>query len=139
MNAIAKMFEFEGKVVETIWDEENNRALFKANHICDVLEYSNPHKALADHVLDKDLTKRYPLTAGGKQQTNYLTLPGVLTLIGRSNMPKAVEFQHFVNGTILPDIMTKGFYVAPDSQVNFGDVLIVSQIIYEVVIVRRLT
>jgi prophage antirepressor-like protein len=50
-------FQFEGRKIRVTTGDENE-PWCNANDVCDLLEYSNPHKAVADHVDPDDLTKR---------------------------------------------------------------------------------
>lgn len=83
---------------------------FVGKDIAEALGYSNPRKALADHVEeeDKGVTKCY--TPGGAQEMTITNESGVYSLIFASKLPDAKEFKHWVTSEILPSIRTTGSY-----------------------------
>lgn len=91
---------------------------FVANDVCEILEYSNPRKALADHCKQKGVTKRYTLTDGGKQLVTYINEGNLYRLITKSKMPEAEKFEEKVFEEILPAIRKTGSYIA--KQENTG-------------------
>lgn len=93
----------------------NGEPLFNANDVCAVLEYTNPHKAIADHVDEEDLTKREVLTDGGVQHANFLTESGLYAIILGCKLPAAKKFKRWVTSEVLPSIRKTGGYTAiPD-------------------------
>nr|DAR44465.1 MAG TPA: repressor domain protein [Caudoviricetes sp.] len=83
---------------------------FVGKDIAEALGYSNPRKALADHVEeeDKGVTKCY--TPGGAQEMTIINESGVYSLIFASKLPDAKEFKRWVTSEILPSIRTTGSY-----------------------------
>lgn len=83
---------------------------FVGKDIAEALGYSNPRKALADHVEeeDKGVTKCY--THGGAQEMTIINESGVYSLIFASKLPDAKEFKHWVTSEILPSVRTTGSY-----------------------------
>lgn len=69
---------------------------FVGKDIAEALGYSNPRKALADHVEeeDKGVTKCY--TPGGAQEMTIINESGVYSLIFASKLPDAKEFKHWI-------------------------------------------
>lgn len=56
--------------------------LFCASDVCKALGFSNPWKAVGDHVDDDDLTKREVIDfQGRKQNTNFISESGLYALI----------------------------------------------------------
>ncbi len=84
---------------------------FCANDVCEVLEHSNPRKAIDDHCDEDDVTKRDVIDALGRtQQTNFISEAGVYSLILGSEKPEAKAFKRWVTHEVLPQIRKVGFY-----------------------------
>ncbi len=89
--------------------EEDGKILFCGSDCAKALGYTNPSKALGDHC--KGVTKRYTLTSGGKQETNFISEGDVYRLIAHSKLPKAEKFESWVFDEVLPQIRTTGGYI----------------------------
>lgn len=87
---------------------------FVAKDICDILDLSNPRKAVA--ALDDDekgvTTSDTP---GGKQQVNIVNESGMYALIFQSRKPAARGFRKWVTSEVLPSIRKFGRYAAVGS------------------------
>lgn len=81
--------------------------------VAKALGYSNPRKALADHVdsEDKGVTKCDSL--GGTQQMTIINESGVYSLIFSSKLPGAKKFKRWVTSEVLPSIRKTGAYIMP--------------------------
>lgn len=77
-----------------------------------ILGYSNPRKALIDHVDadDKGVTKCD--TLGGAQNLTVINESGFYSLVLSSKMPNAKKFKRWVTAEVLPTIRKTGGYVA---------------------------
>lgn len=104
-------FEYNG-VRLTVITDENGDPEFEVNALCELLQHSNPRKAVADHVNQEDVTKRYTLTSGGKQLKNFVKERGMWKLIMKSNAPNAEPVQDWIAGDVLPSIRKTGSYTA---------------------------
>ena len=80
--------------------------------VAEILGYSNPRKALIDHVDadDKGVTKCD--TLGGAQYLTVINESGFYSLVLSSKMPNAKKFKHWVTAEVLPTIRKTGGYVA---------------------------
>ncbi len=80
--------------------------------VAEILGYSNPRKALIDHVDadDKGVTKCD--TLGGTQNLTVINESGFYSLVLSSKMPNAKKFKHWVTAEVLPTIRKTGGYVA---------------------------
>lgn len=80
--------------------------------VAEILDYSNPRKALIDHVDadDKGVTKCD--TLGGAQNLTVINESGFYSLVLSSKMPNAKKFKHWVTAEVLPTIRKTGGYVA---------------------------
>lgn len=106
-------FNFESHNIRVTQDD-NGEPWFVAKDICEVLEYANPHKAVADHVDGDDLTKREVIDELGRpQKTNHINESGVYALIFGSKKESAKRFKRWVTAEVLPSIRKTGSYTAP--------------------------
>ena len=101
-------FNFEGAAVRIV--DVSGEPWFVGKDVAELLGYTNPNKAMADHC--KGVTKRYPLqTAGGMQEIRILSEPDVLRLIVRSTLPEAVRIERWIFEEVLPSIRKTGGYM----------------------------
>ena len=107
-------FNFNGHNLSCILDEAGN-PLFRADDVCEILEFENPRTALANHVEPEDVLKQDTLTAGGVQAVNHVNESGLYSLIFGSKKPAAKAFKHWVTSEVLPAIRKTGAYVAPSA------------------------
>ena len=74
------------------------------------LMYTNPQKAVRDHVAEEDRTVNDSFTVNGTAAT-LINESGVYALIFGSKMDKAKEYKHWVTSEVLPTIRKTGGYV----------------------------
>ena len=79
--------------------------------VAGILRYSNPQKAIRDHVDDEDRTVNDSFTVNGTQGV-LINESGLYSLVLRSKMTKAKEFRRWVTSEVLPSIRKTGQYVA---------------------------
>lgn len=101
-------FGFEGETVRIVMDGE--MPWFNANDVCKALGYLNTAQTLGDHVDAEDVSKRYTLTRGGRQEANFVNESGLYALIFGSGKPKAKRFKRWVTAEVLPSIRKTGAY-----------------------------
>ena len=89
----------------------NDEPYFVGKDVAEILGYSNPRKAMIDHVdaEDKGVTKCD--TLGGTQEMTIINESGLYSLILSSKLPKAKEFKRWVTAEVLPAIRKTGGYV----------------------------
>lgn len=87
---------------------------FVGKDIAVALGYSNPRKAMTDHVdpEDKGVTKCD--TLGGSQEMTVINESGLYSLIMSSKLPTAKKFKHWVTSEVLPAIRKHGGYLTPE-------------------------
>ena len=121
-----QVFNFKNQQVDIIII--NGEPHFIGKQVCDILGYTNPRKALADHVdaEDKGVTKRY--TPGGMQDTTIINESGLYSLILGSKLESAKEFKRWVTSEVLPSIRKTGKYEAP-KEPETDDILIARALI----------
>jgi len=80
--------------------------------ICVSLGYSNPRKALDDHVCSEDKYQGDKVTIrdsmGREQRSIVINESGVYALIFGSKLPKAQEFKHWVAHDVILSIRKHG-------------------------------
>lgn len=89
--------------------DDNGRLLFCGADVAFALGYKNASKALGDHC--KGVTKRYTLTAGGRQSLSFIPEGDVYRLIVHSRLPGAERFEKWVFEEVLPAIRKTGGYM----------------------------
>ena len=89
----------------------NNEPWFVGKDVAEILGYTNPSKAITDHVdeEDKGVTKCY--TLGGVQSLVTINESGLYSLILSSKMPQAKSFKRWVTSEVLPQIRKTGGYI----------------------------
>ena len=92
---------------------------FVGKDICVSLGYSNPRKALDDHVCSEDKYQGDGVTIrasmGRAQRPIVINESGVYALIFGSKFPKAQGFKHWVTSEVLPTIRKHGVYMTPEA------------------------
>jgi len=80
--------------------------------IAEILGYSNPLKAIRDHVDEEDKGVNEMVTPGGRQNIIIINESGLYSLILGSKLPSAKKFKHWVTSEVLPSIRKSGGYIA---------------------------
>ncbi|MBP3857695.1 MAG: phage antirepressor [Ruminiclostridium sp.] len=101
-----------GKIRTTLIDGE---PWFISRDVAIALGYSNPNKAVKDHVdeEDKGITNRY--TLGGNQNLSIINESGLYSLILSSKLPNAKVFKRWVTSEVIPSIRKTGGYATPEA------------------------
>lgn len=109
-----------GEVRTTVIDGE---VMFVGKDVANILGYTNPRKALNDHVEDEDKGVTKCDTLGGSQDLTVINESGLYSLILSSKMPNAKKFKRWITAEVLPAIRKHGVY-AVDEVLQNPDVLI---------------
>lgn len=88
----------------------NGDVYFVGKDVAEILGYTNPQKAIRDHVDDDDKTVNDSFRVNGTAVV-LINESGLYSLILSSKLPKAKEFKHWVTGEILPTIRKHGAYM----------------------------
>ncbi len=95
--------------------DSNGEIFFVGRDVATALSYSNPQKALRDHVPDKyKRTERIVHPQGGAQDTILINEAGFYKLVMRSKLPNAEKFSDWVCEEVLPTIRKHGVYATND-------------------------
>lgn len=82
---------------------------FVGKDVAEVLGYSNPQKAVRDHIDDEDKTLNESFTVNGTQGV-LINESGLYSLILSSKLPNAKAFKRWVTSEVLPSIRKHGLY-----------------------------
>lgn len=101
----------------------NGEVMFVGKDITDILGYTNPSKALADHVDEEDKLNNESLSSLGQRGGWLINESGLYSLILSSKMPKARKFKRWVTAEVLPAIRKHGVFAVDEVLAN-PDILI---------------
>ena len=90
---------------------------FVGKDVAEILGYSNPQKALRDHVDEEDKTLNDSFTVNGTKGV-LINESGLYSLILRSQLPKAQKFKRWVTSEIPPSIRRHGMYATDELIAN---------------------
>lgn len=91
--------------------EINGEPWFVGKDIAGVLGYTNPSKALKDHVDDEDKLNNESLASLGQRGGWIINESGLYSLILASKLPSAKQFKRWVTSEVLPSIRRHGAYL----------------------------
>ena len=94
--------------------EVEGEPYFVAKDIAIALGYSNPRKAIIDHVDEEDKGVTKCDTLGGAQEITIINESGLYSLILSSKLPSAKEFKRWITSDVLPKIRKTGGYINND-------------------------
>lgn len=124
MNNNVQIFNFNQNDVRTVVID--NEPWFVARDIAKVLEYSNPRKAIIDHVDQED--KRDGVTIrdsiGRNQKPIIINESGLYSLVLSSKTPKAKEFKRWVTSEVLPALRKTGGYIVGEEQMSEDELIL---------------
>ncbi len=108
-------FDFNSHTVRIVMRDGN--PWFVAKDVMDALDYaetSNPAR-VTEHIPSEWKGVNPIHTLGGEQKLLCLAEPGLYFFLGRSDKPKALPFQKWLAGEVLPSIRKTGSYVSNDT------------------------
>ena len=89
----------------------NDEPYFVGKDAAISLGYSNPRKAIIDHVDEEDKGVTKCDTLGGSQDFTVINESGLYSLILSSKLPKAKAFKRWVTHEVIPSIRKAGAYM----------------------------
>lgn len=116
-----QVFGYEGKEIRTAL--EGGEVWVAAKDVCEALEYNlagGISKYIAAVPEEWKGGKRIS-TLGGKQKMLCLSEQGLYFFLARSDKPKALPFQKWIAGEVLPAIRKTGEYATPKAQKEKAD------------------
>lgn len=83
---------------------------FVGKDVAVALGYTNPQKAIRDHVDEEDKGVNETFTPGGKQNMPIINESGLYSLVMSSKLPDARKFKRWVTHDVIPTIRETGGY-----------------------------
>lgn len=90
-----------------------NEPWFVGKDVATALGYSNPQKAVRDHISEEDRGVNEMDTPSGRQNLAIINESGLYALIFGSKLESAKRFKHWVTSEVLPAIRKTGAYQKP--------------------------
>ena len=116
MNEITVFNNDEFGSIRTVTIE--NEPWLVGKDVAEVLGYTNPSKALADHVDTEDKLNNETLLSLGQRGGWLINESGLYSLIMSSKLPTAKKFKRWVTSEVLPSIRKTGSYSKPMSELE---------------------
>ena len=118
-NALSQ-FNFQTNAVRTI--AENGEIWFVAKDVAQSLEYSSTNMTTIFSAVPEEWKGSKPIaTLGGNQKLLMISEQGLYFFLGRSDKPKALPFQKWLAGEVLPAIRKTGSYSVSISKAQQGE------------------
>lgn len=102
---------------------QNGEPWFVGKDVAEILGYTNPSKALVDHVDDEDKLNNDSLSSLGQRGGWLINESGLYSLILSSKMPKAKEFKRWVTSEVIPAIRKTGGYIADSENMTDAEIM----------------
>lgn len=99
--------------------------------VAQALGYTNPQKAIRDHVDDDDRGVNEMVTPGGKQMVPIINESGLYSLVLSSKLPGAKRFRRWVTSEVLPALRKQGNYTMPTPKSAMEMLRLQSQAMFE--------
>lgn len=109
--------------------EIDGEIYFVGKDVTEILGYSNPRKAIIDHVDEEDKTDGVTIrdSIGREQNPVCINESGLYSLILSSKMPNAKKFKRWVTSEILPTLRKTGSYEMPNMSTEMRAILMIDQ------------
>ena len=133
-NMIIKTNELFGDLRIVMVDSE---PWFVGKDVAEKLGYSNPQKAVRNHVDDEDKGVNEMDTPGGKQNIIIINESGLYSLILKSKLPEAKQFKRWVTSEVLPSIRKDGGYIATNSDMSDEEIMAKALMVAQKTIERK--
>ena len=109
--------------------EIDGEIYFVGKDVTEILGYSNPRKAIIDHVDEEDKTDGVTIrdSIGREQIPVCINESGLYSLILSSKMPNAKKFKRWVTSEVLPTLRKTGSYEMPNMSTEMKAILMIDQ------------
>jgi len=109
--------------------EIDGEIYFVGKDVTEILGYSNPRKAIIDHVDEEDKTDGVTIrdSIGREQNPVCINESGLYSLILSSKMPNAKKFKRWVTSEVLPTLRKTGSYEMPNMSTEMRAILMIDQ------------
>ena len=116
--------------------DEKGEPWFVGADIANMLGYTNPRKAIRDHVEEEDKTRNDSFLVNGTSPI-LINESGLYALILSSKLPKAREFKHWVTSEVLPAIRRQGGYMVARADESDEEIMARAMLIMQATLERR--
>lgn len=106
--------------------ETGNEVWLVGKDVAVALGYSNPQKALRDHVDEEDRTVNESFTVNGTSPI-LINESGLYSLVGSSQLPNAKKFKRWVTSEVLPTIRKTGGYMMQGMSKELQSIFLLDQ------------
>lgn len=120
MNNIQVFKNSEFGTVRTV--EVDREPFFVGKDVAEILGYSNPQKAIRDHVDEEDKTLNESFTVNGTMAV-LINESGLYSLVLSSKLPNAKRFKRWVTGEVLPAIRKTGGYIGGTKSMTEAEIM----------------
>lgn len=93
----------------------NDEPWFVGKDVTEILGYSNPSKALSDHVDEEDKLNNKSLSSLGQRGGWIINESGLYSLMLSSKLPNAKKFKRWITSEVLPSIRKHGAYMTNET------------------------
>lgn len=107
--------------------EINGEVWFVGKDIAEALGYTNPSKAISDHVNEDDKLNNDSLLSLGQRGGWLINESGVYSLIFGSKLESAKDFKHWVTKEVLPSLRKTGSYTLTMPQVSKDELSVMAE------------
>lgn len=107
--------------------EINNEPWFVGKDVAEALGFTNPQKAIRDHVEEEDKKVNDSFTLGQGSSPVLINESGLYSLIFGSKLDSAKEFKHWVTSEILPSLRKTGSYTLTMPQVSKDELSVMAE------------
>ena len=101
----------------------NGQLWFVGKDVAEKLGYSNPQKAVRNHVDDEDKIKEMMESNGGMQMMTLINKRGVCSLICKSKTKSKKYKDSFKNWLVSEGLVEDNFYITSRKEIEFLDML----------------
>jgi anti-repressor protein len=119
--------------------EQGGEPWFVGKDVAQALGYSNPRKALADHVRENHKSDGVTIrdTIGREQHPTIIDEAGLYSLVMRAKTDKAEDFQEWVTAEVLPAIRKTGGYIAGSEKMSDAELMAKAVLVAQATIKER--
>lgn len=117
--------------------EQGGEPWFVGKDVAAALGYSNPRDALANHVKEHHKNTVAIHDGIGNPNKTIIDEAGLYSLVMRSKLPQAEEFQEWVTAEVLPAIRKTGGYIAGSEKMSDAELMAKAVLVAQATIKER--
>ena len=103
--------------------EREGEPWFVGKDVAEILGYTNPSKALADHVDEEDKLNNESLLSLGQRGGWLINESGLYSLVLSSKLPTAKAFKRWITSEVIPSIRKTGGYIVGQEQLSPSELM----------------